>query len=150
MSFGSRFNAVWPCPAANITAYVRCGPPSRAYINDESRHRGWFLSRRSGPRGCTFSRGLPPPGARGQNSSHIPPRPSDWLGGIPTIVLCCDANRGGPRQHYIEGENSASAHAASTRPGIGIDRTWSWQPYIRTPRHQPQSSGRVQRCPGLH
>ena len=44
---------------------------------------------------------------------------------LPATVLCCDGNRGGSCQHCIEGENSAAAHAASTRPGIIINRTCS-------------------------
>ena len=60
-----------------------------------------------------------------QVSESTVPGPDDGLGGIPTTVLCCHGNCGRPRQHSFEGEYSATAHAASTRPGIGLDRTWS-------------------------
>ena len=97
-----------------ILQQIRCGHASRANLHDESRHRGWLLLRGSGPRGCTFSKGMTPPGAGQKNSSRIPPRPSNGLGGIPATILCCDRNRGRSCQHCIEGENSAAANAAST------------------------------------
>ena len=65
-----------------------------------------------------------PPVPDGKTLVAFPPSPSDGLGGIPATVLCCHGNRGIPRQHSFEGANSATAHAALTRPGIGIDRTW--------------------------
>ena len=66
-----------------------------------------------------------PPGQDGNTLVAFPPRPYDGLGGIPATFLCCDGNHGRSCQHCIEGEKSAAAHAASTRPGIGIDHTWS-------------------------
>ena len=66
-----------------------------------------------------------PPGPDGKTLVAFPPSPSDGMGVIPATVLCCHVNRGRPRQHSIEGANSSTAHAASTRPGIGIERTWS-------------------------
>ena len=43
-----------------------------------------------------------PPGPDGKNLVAFPPSTSDGLGGIPTTVLCCHGNRGGPCQHSIE------------------------------------------------
>ena len=60
------------------------GPSSRVNLHDESRHRGWFLSRGPGPRGCTFSRGMPPPGAGRKNYIRITPRPPFRSGGAAT------------------------------------------------------------------
>ena len=40
-----------------------------------------------------------PPVLDGKNFSHIPPRSSNGMGGIPATVLCCDGNHGGSCQH---------------------------------------------------
>ena len=100
-------------------------PPSWAHLHDKSRHRGWFLLRGSGPKGFTFSMGMPPPGPDGKTLVAFPLfLPMGWVESPPQLCAVTESVAD-PANTIFEGENSATAHLASTRPGIIIDRTWS-------------------------